>query len=96
MIDKATIVTATAEKATFANKGWVSANLLSLTTRGYDAGGVELYEGGKGSKVITKIPEDMEVKIIDCSGKRMQVKYKNFTGWLEPDAQCDSPVTRCN
>jgi SH3-like domain-containing protein len=96
MIDKATIVTATDEKSVFDKKGWVSANLLAITTRGYDAGGVELYEGAKGSKVLTKIPEDMEMKILGCDGKRMKVEYKNFTGWLEPDAQCDSAVTRCN
>ena len=96
MIDKATIVTATDEKAVFDKKGWVSANLVAISTRGYDAGGVELYQAEKGSKVLTKIPEDMEMKIVGCDGKRMQVKYKDFTGWLEPDSRCDSSVTRCN
>jgi SH3-like domain-containing protein len=91
MIDNATTY-----KTVFDKKGWVSANLLAVSTRGYDAGGVNLYEGGKGSKVLTKIPEDMEMKIVGCDGKRMQVKYKEFTGWLEPDARCDSAVTRCN
>lgn len=91
MVDKADTY-----KTVFDKKGWVSANLLAVSTRGYDAGGVNLYQGEKGSKVVTKIPEDMEVKIVGCDGQRMQVKYKNFTGWLEPDARCDSSVTRCN
>jgi SH3-like domain-containing protein len=69
---------------------------LAVSTRGYDAGGVELYQAGQGSKVFPKIPEDMEVKIVGCDGKRMQVKYKDSTGWLEPDSRCDSAVTRCN
>lgn len=96
MIDKATIVTATDEKATFDKKGWVSGNLLEVATRGYDTKGVKLYEDAKGSKVVTTVPPDMTVKIIGCDGDRMQVKYKNSTGWLEPDARCDSAVTRCN
>lgn len=96
MIDKATIVTANAEKSTFDKKGWVSASLLEVATRGYDTKGVELYDAAKGSKVVTTIPPDMVVKVVGCDGKRMQVKYKDFTGWLEPDARCDSAVTRCN
>ena len=92
-IDKATT---TADKVTFNKKGWVSANLLEVATRGYDAGGVNLYEAAKGSKVSTKIPEDMVVKILGCDGKRMQVKYKDSTGWLDPDSRCDHPATRCN
>lgn len=98
MVDKATVFDfkADADKVIFDNKGWVSANLLAISARGYDTGGVQLYEGGKGSKVLTKIPEDTVMKIVGCDGKRMQVKYKNFTGWLEPDAQCVSASGRCN
>ena len=98
MIDKAIVFDfkANAEKAVFDKKGWVSANLLAINARGYDTGGVQLYEGGKGSKVLTKIPEDTVMKIVGCDGKRMQVKYKDFTGWLEPDAQCADSTGRCN
>ena len=98
MIDKAIVFDfkANAEKAAFDKKGWVSANLLAINARGYDTGGVQLYEAGKGSKVLTKIPEDTVMKIVGCDGKRMQVKYKDFTGWLEPDAQCADASGRCN
>ena len=71
MIDKAIVFDfkANAEKAVFDKKGWVSANLLAINARGYDTGGVQLYEGGKGSKVLTKIPEDTVMKIVGCDGK---------------------------
>lgn len=93
MIDKANTY-----QTVFDKKGWVSANLLAIATRGYDTKGVKLYDGGSGKTgpVLTTIPPDTELKILNCDGKRVQVKYKDIYGWLEPEDQCDSSVTRCN
>lgn len=93
IIDKATTY-----ETVFDKKGWVSANLLAIATRGYDTKGVKLYDGGSGKKgpVLTTIPPDTELKILNCDGKRVHVKHKDIYGWLEPEDQCGSAVTRCN
>ena len=92
-IDKAQT---TAEKVVFDKKGWVSGNMLAVSTRGYDTKGVKLYEGGEASTVLATIPPETEVRVVGCDGKRLQVKYKNAVGWLNDDDQCPNPVTNCN
>jgi len=92
-IDKAET---TAEKVVFNKKGWVSGNLLGTSTRGYTKGSVNLYAGGAGSKVLGTIPRETELTISGCDGDRVQVKYKDMTGWLDADSQCPNPVTNCN
>ena len=85
------------EKIVFNSNGWVSGNMLAISTRGYDTKGVKLYDGGgKKGPVLTVIPPETELKILGCDGKRVHVKYKDTYGWLEPDAQCAHPGTNCN
>ena len=80
----------------FAKKGWVSGNMLGTETRGYGTKGVKLYGGGRGSKVLGTIPPESEVKIFGCAAERVQVRYRNLTGWLDAESQCPNPVTLCN
>ncbi len=92
-LDRATTV---AEKVVFDKKGWISGNMLGVSTRGYGTKGVSLYTGVKGDTVITTIPPETQVTVMGCDGARLQVKYKGEVGWLKADDQCDSPVTNCN
>lgn len=77
-------------------EGWVAANLLGVSTTGYDGKGVKLYEAGKGTKVLTVIPPETDVRVVSCDKDWVRVKYKNFTGWLDADSQCGNPVTNCS
>lgn len=92
-IDRAETV---AGDVVFDRKGWVSGNMLGISTRGYGTRGVKLYAGGKGSRVLGTIPSEAEVKVFGCDARRMQVRYKNLTGWLDADDQCPNPVTNCS
>ena len=75
-------------------KGWVSGNMLGISTRGYGTKGVKLY--GAGRKVVGTIPPEAEVRVAGCEGTRMRVRYKSLVGWLDRDAQCPNPVTNCS
>jgi SH3-like domain-containing protein len=86
----------TADKVVFDKKGWVSGNMLAVSTRGYDTKGVKLYEGGEASTVLATIPPETEVRVVGCDGKRLEVKYKNTVGWLNEDDQCPKPSGKCN
>lgn len=77
-------------------KGWVSGNMLGISTRGYGTKGVKVRGEGKAGKVLGTIPSEAEVTVAGCAGRRMRVKYQKLTGWLDPDAQCPNPVTLCN
>jgi hypothetical protein len=83
-------------KVVFDKKGWVSANMLGTMTAGYGSKGVPLYESAPGSKVLTLIPPETEVRMFSCDRKRARVVYKRLTGWLEEDVACPNPVTNCN
>ena len=80
----------------FDKKGWVSGNMLGLSTRGYGTRGVKLRGDGKAEKVIGTIPSEAEVRVAGCADDRIRVRYKNLVGWLDPEDQCPSPVTTCN
>lgn len=80
----------------YEGKGWVSGNMLGVSTRGYGTKGVRLYAAARRGKVVGTIPPEDEVRVAGCSGDMMRVRYKNLAGWLEPDAQCPNPVTTCN
>lgn len=80
----------------FKGKGWVAANMLATSTRGYGTNGVKLYEYGSGSKVLTVIPVEEVVKIRACNQKNIRVVYKKFDGWLDEEAQCANPMTNCS
>jgi SH3-like domain-containing protein len=83
-------------KVVFDKKGWVSANMLGTSTRGYGTQGVELSESAPGSKVLTIIPPETEVKMFSCDKTNVRVKYKSFTGWLDQEQACPNPVTNCS
>lgn len=85
-------------RVVFENKrGWVSGNMLGISTRGYGTKGVRLYPtaAAKG-KSVGMIPAEAEVRVAGCDGDRMKVRYKSLTGWLDREAQCPSPVTNCS
>ncbi len=92
-IDKAQT---TEDKVVLDKRGWVSGNMLAVSTRGYETKGVKLYEGGEASSVLATIPPETVVKVVGCDGSRLQVKHKNVVGWLNAEDQCASPVTNCN
>jgi len=80
----------------FDKKGWVSGNMLGTSTRGYGTKGVKLRGEGKAGKVVGTIPPEAEVKVAGCAGDKIKVRYRNLTGYLDPDDQCPNPVTLCN
>lgn len=92
-IDRAETIDGT---VVFDRKGWVSGNMLGIETRGYGTRGVKLYARARTRKTQGTIPSEVEVKVAGCEGDWMRVKYKSLSGWLDPAAQCPSPVTTCN
>jgi SH3-like domain-containing protein len=71
--------------------------MLGTETRGYGTKGVKLYAAAaRGSKVLGTVPPEAEVKIFGCAAERVQVRYRNLTGWLDAESQCPNPVTLCN
>ena len=80
----------------FDKKGWVSGNMLGTETRGYGTRGVKLYAAARKGSVVGTAPPEAEVRVAGCAGDWVRVKYKNLTGWLEPEDQCPNPVTLCN
>ncbi len=80
----------------FDRKGWVSGNMLGTGTRGYGTKGVKLYAAARKGGAVGTIPSEDEARIAGCSGDWVRVKYKNLTGWLQPEDQCPNPVTTCN
>lgn len=91
-IDQASL---TDDKVVLSKTGWVSGNMLAVSTRSSESKGVKLYEGGEASAVLATIPAETEVKVVGCDGSRLQVKYKDKVGWLNTDDQCANPLTNC-
>jgi SH3-like domain-containing protein len=92
-IDRAETVGGT---VVFDKKGWVSGNMLGTSTRGYGTKGVKLYAAARKGSAVGTAPPEGEVKVAGCAGDWIKVKYKNLTGWLQPEDQCPNPVTLCN
>lgn len=80
----------------FEGKGWVSGNMLGISTRGYGTKGVRLRAEAKAGRFLGTIPPESEVRVAGCAGDRIKVRYRSLVGWLDPDAQCPNPVTLCN
>ena len=81
----------------FAGRGWVSGNMLAVTTKSSDAKGAKLYETNSAkSKVVAAIPARTVVTVAGCDGKMVRVKYKGSTGWLMRDTHCANPSGRCD
>lgn len=86
----------TPQKVEFQGKGWVYTQLLGTSTRGYGTKGVNVYqEASEKSKVVGRIPDQKEVKLLSCRGSYAKIQYENITGWLAREAQCPNPLTTC-
>lgn len=80
----------------FHGKGWLYTQLLGTSTRGYGTKGVNVYqEASEKSKVVGRIPDQKEVKLLSCRGSYAKIQYENITGWLARAAQCPNPLTTC-
>ncbi len=84
------------DKIEFQGKGWVSAQLLGTSTRGYGTQGVSVYKNANNqSSVMGRIPPETGVKLLGCSQSWALVEYEGLKGWIEPEAQCGNPLTTC-
>lgn len=84
------------EKVEFQGTGWVYAQLLGTTTRGYGTQGVSVYSSAdKQSSVKGRIPPNTGVTLLGCDQKWALVDYQGTKGWIAPDAQCPNPLTTC-
>ncbi len=84
------------EKVEFQGTGWVYAQLLGTTTRGYGTQGVSVYSSADTqSSVIGRIPPSTGVTLLGCDQKWALVDYQGTKGWIAPDAQCPNPLTTC-
>ena len=80
----------------FAGRGWVSGNMLAVSTKSSSGTGAKLYETNNAkSKVVATIPPRTVVTVAGCDGKMLRVKYKDSTGWLLPASQCANPAGSC-
>ena len=86
----------------FEGEGWVFAPMLATETRNYTAGDprapvVKLYKAPSiKSAVLTRLPNETEVRLLGCKGDWAQVQFKKVTGWLDPESQCASTLTNCS
>jgi uncharacterized protein YraI len=84
------------EKAEFQGTGWVYAQLLGTSTRGYGSKGVSVYASANTqSPVVGRIPEHKSVTLLGCDRAWALVEYEGLSGWIAPDAQCPNPLTTC-
>lgn len=84
------------EKVEFKGTGWVYAQMLGTSTRGYGTQGVSVYANANTqSSVVGRIPPEKGVKLLGCDRKWALVEYEGLKGWLEPEAQCPNPLTTC-
>lgn len=84
------------EKVEFKGTGWVYAQKLGTSTRGYGTQGVSVYvNANTQSAVVGRIPQEKGVKLLGCDQKWALVEYEGLKGWIEPEAQCPNPLTTC-
>ncbi len=86
-----------AGKIVFQGRGWVYANLLGTSTRGYGpAKGVQVYANpGDQSQILGKIPDNTAVKLLSCQGMWTKVEHQQLKGWLKREDQCPNDLTTC-
>jgi uncharacterized protein YraI len=83
-------------KIEFQGTGWVYAQLLGTSTRGYGSKGVFVYANADAqSSVVGRIPDQKGVKLLGCDRSWAWVEYQGLKGWLAPAAQCPNPLTTC-
>jgi SH3-like domain-containing protein len=84
------------QKIEFQGKGWIYAQLLGTSTRGYGTSGVSVYKSAsEQSAVMGQIPPQKGVKLLGCSQAWAWVEYQGIKGWISPEAQCPNPLTTC-
>jgi SH3-like domain-containing protein len=84
------------QKIEFQGKGWVYAQLLGTSTRGYGTPGVSVYKSAsEQSTVMGQIPPEKGVKLLSCNQDWALVEYEGIKGWISPEAQCPNPLTTC-
>ena len=80
----------------FQGSGWVYAQLLGTSTRGYATKSVSVYKSANNqTEVIGKIPSKRSVKLLGCERAWALVEYDGLKGWIEPGSQCANPLTTC-
>jgi SH3-like domain-containing protein len=86
----------------FAGAGWVFGPMLATQTKDYggldpSAPRVKVFKTpSPRAAVLTRLPNETEVKLVGCRGRWAQVRHKNVEGWLDPDSQCYSTITTCS
>jgi len=83
----------------FKEQGWVFGSMLATGTKGYpdyDAAARLYQTASKKGRILTKIPSESEVILLDCAGSWAKVSYNGTIGWLARENQCGSPFTTCN
>ena len=84
------------EKIEFQGTGWVYAQLLGTSTRGYGSNGVSVYSSpSTQSSTIGRLPKTTGVKLLSCDQSWALVERDGLKGWIAPDAQCPNPLTTC-
>ncbi|HYH85626.1 MAG TPA: SH3 domain-containing protein [Pyrinomonadaceae bacterium] len=95
-------VTQEEDETVFKGEGWVFGPMLVTQTKNYasldpNALNVKVFkEPTKRSAVVTRLPNETEVKLVGCKGNWAQIQHKKLTGWLDPDSQCASTLTNCS
>lgn len=81
----------------FKGTGWVSVPKLGISTRGYGTNGVNLYtNANQQSRKVTRVPADVNVKLLGCQKDWAQVEYQGIKGWLKREDQCGAALTSCS
>lgn len=81
----------------YAGPGWVSGNMLAVSTKSSDKTPVKLYSTESvESKVAATLPHGTEVTLVGCRGKMLRVKFKEIVGWLPPESQCVNVSGKCD
>jgi SH3-like domain-containing protein len=95
-------VTQEEDESVFKGEGWVFGPMLATQTKNYggldpNALNVKVFkEPTNRSAVVTRLANEIEVKLVGCKGDWAQIQHKKFTGWLAPDSQCASTLTTCS
>jgi uncharacterized protein YgiM (DUF1202 family) len=92
-----TPVSPAAQKIEFQSQGWVFADFLSLSTRGYGKKTVTVFrKASSSSGGAGRIPSNTSVKLQSCQGEWALVEKDGVRGWLPPKEQCAAPFTTCS
>ena len=87
------------DESVFKGEGWVFGPMLATQTKSYtgldsNALNVKVFkEPTKRSAVVTRLANEIEVKLVGCKGGWAQIQHKAFTGRLDPDSQCANTLT---